>query len=594
MTPLARSSVPGVYGEARPRVAPPAAVRTDVVGFVGFEPRVRDGSTPCQLTGGSAPKGHSFQVDVGGFELPTELFGGARIQVQAAVNLPLSASETEIPMLPGGTASFALVAVPSGKVANLRVVAGPVSATDRVRHPTDEEVIAAVGPSPWARIADIEVRRSAAGDTVFPVVVPALPPVRCDDFRDYVLRVGGPTAAEDGTLLGAAVRAFFANGGARCHVVTIRRPLRGDAPGLAAALTDLVGVAGASEIEATGLEKLLRISEVAVADAPDLHARAIEPAPAAVPLPPRDVEACFRPCDDTLGAPAVRAEGQTRPLAPLFTGDQVLSAQRGMLLRCAAERHRVLLLLCAPLELDLAEGAYRGPTADFAADHRRKLDGLTDDLGASCAAFYHPWVLLQQQIGGPTLEMPPTPLVAGVIARRDLARGPHVAPANEPVAGVVSLSPAVAEDRLGALYDPPLQINPICAFPGRGLLLWGARTLSQDRFLRWVPVRRCLSAIERRVLAALRPLVFEPNTEALWFQVTQAVYGVLLPVFQSGALRGATPEEAFYVRCDDTNNPPDTVLLGQVLCEVGVAIAAPAEFIVFRVGRREAVLEVVE
>jgi phage tail sheath protein FI len=112
--------------------------------------------------------------------------------------------------------------------------------------------------------------------------------------------------------------------------------------------------------------------------------------------------------------------------------------------------------------------------------------------------------------------------------------------------------------------------------------------------MRYLSVRRCLSAIERRALAALQPLVFEPNTPTLWFQIMQVVLGILVPIFNSGALRGDTPEQAYYVRCDETNNPPDTILNGQVLCEVGVAIAAPAEFIVFRVGRREAVVEVLE
>ena len=107
-------------------------------------------------------------------------------------------------------------------------------------------------------------------------------------------------------------------------------------------------------------------------------------------------------------------------------------------------------------------------------------------------------------------------------------------------------------------------------------------------------MRRCLSAIERRVWAALRPLVFEPNTPALWFHVTQAVLGVLVPVHESGALRGRTPDESFWVRCDESTNPPESVARGALLCEVGVAITAPAEFLVFRVGRREAVVEVLE
>jgi uncharacterized protein len=89
-------------------------------------------------------------------------------------------------------------------------------------------------------------------------------------------------------------------------------------------------------------------------------------------------------------------------------------------------------------------------------------------------------------------------------------------------------------------------------------------------------------------------MVFEPNTPFLWAQITQAVLGVLMPMFNSGGLRGSMPAEAFYVRCDSSLNPPDSIALGLLFCEVGVAVAAPAEFLVFRIGRKEGVVEVVE
>jgi phage tail sheath protein FI len=265
-----------------------------------------------------------------------------------------------------------------------------------------------------------------------------------------------------------------------------------------------------------------------------------------------------------------------------------------MLLRCAPERWRVLLLLAAPVALDPATAVFQGRDSDGATLWRQQLNNTVDDLAASVGAFYHPWALTQEKLGAPIVELPPTALAAGIIARRDLARGPHVAPANERLIGVVGLSPPVDDVVNAAIYESPLNINPLRAFPGLGIQVWGARTLSGDVWMRYLSVRRCLSAIERRALAALRPLVFEPNTPNLWFQITQAVLGILVPIFNAGALRGDTPEQAFYVRCDDSNNPPETIALGQVLCEVGVAIAAPAEFLVFRVGRREGVVEVLE
>lgn len=589
-------AVPGVYYEPRPRAPPRPLARTDVVGFVGFEPRVRDATKPSQLTG-DPPVGHSFQVDVIGFQLPPELLDGMRATVPATTNLVLSQSAVPpIPIAAGGAIKYALVAVlgSDGKV-QLVVVAGPPSTTEDAAAATDRDINAVADKHRWVRIADVAVRRSGNGLQVFPTVVPTLPPTRCDDWSDFVLQLGSIPAIDDGTLLARSVRAYFANGGRRCHVAAIRRPRFDDADGMKAAIADLVGVAGASAAEATGLERLLRIFEVAIVDTPDLYARSVDPALRSLDLPPPDTAACFRRCDDVLGVRlGLSASGAHEAAGPLFDDDAVLDAQKAMLLRCAPERWRVLLLLAAPVALDPSTGVFRGPDAIRSTTWRMQLDQVVDDLGASCSAFYHPWALTQERIGAPIVELPPTGLAAGIIARRDIARGPHIAPANERLVGVVGLSPPVDDEINAAIYETPLNMNSLRALPGLGVQLWGARTLSADRWLRYLPVRRCLSAIERRVLAALRPLVFEPITPTLWFQITQAVLGVLVPIFDAGALRGETAEQAFYVRCDDTNNPPETIAAGHVLCEVGVAIAAPAEFIVFRVGRREAVVEVLE
>lgn len=590
-----RYAVPGVYYEPRPRAEPRPLARTDVVGFVGFEPRIRDGTTPTQLTG-TPPAGHAFRIDVAAFRLPPELLDGVRATVPAATDLVLSQDQAAIPIAPGGSIAYALAAVlgAASRIA-LVVVPGPASPVERAAAASDDGIETAAAGRRWVRLADIEIRRTADGARVFPVIRPALPPTRCNDWNDFVLQLGGLPAGEDGTLLARAVRAFFANGGARCHVATVRRPVFDDMAGLRAALADMIGIAGASAAEATGLERLLRIFEVAIIDAPDFYARRVDPAVETLDLPPRDVEACFRRCDDTLGVRlGVGAAGARQKMPPLFDDDDVLAAQRAMLVRCAPERWRVLLLFAAPVALDPATGMFRGPDAERSTAWRTRLDGAVEDLAMSCAALYHPWVLTQETVGAPIYELPPTPFAAGVLARRDLARGPHVAAANERLVGVVGLSPSVDDDINAAIYDTPLHVNPLRALPGIGVQVWGARTLSRDPWLRYLPVRRCLSAIERRALAALRPLVFEPNTPALWFQIAQAVLGILVPIFNAGALRGETAEQAFYVRCDESNNPPDTIAAGQVLCEVGVAIAAPAEFIIFRVGRREAVIEVLE
>jgi hypothetical protein len=592
-------TIPGVYYEPRPRAEPRPLVRTDVAGFIGFETRVRDGTTPSRMIedplSGSVV-GHAFRVDLAGFQLPAGLLGDKRVKIPAHTDLVLSENPSKRLIESGGSIRYAVAALleTNGQV-RILTRAGPVSPEERAAAVADAEFATLAAGLPWVRIADIEFRRAAVGNRVFPTVIPALPPARCDDWSDFELQLGGIPAPDDGTFLARAVRMYFANGGARCHVATIRRPLFDDAVGLQQALEDLVGVEGASETEATGLERLLRIFEVAVVDAPDLYARRVDPDPTSRALYPIDHAACFQPCGDTpVVRVAVNATGEHAAGGPLFADGDVLDAQRAMLRRCGPESWRVLLLLAAPVDLEPSTGVFRGPDARRALAWRQSLADTVDDLAASCAAFYHPWALSQERLGAPLVELPPTALAAGVIARRDLARGSHVAPANERLVGVVGLSPPLDDAEHAALYEPPININPFRSLPGLGIQVLGARTLSGDRWLRYLPVRRCLSAIERRALAALRPLVFEPNTPTLWFQITQAVLGILVPLFNTGALRGEVPEQAFYVRCDETNNASDTIEAGQVLCEVGVAIAAPAEFIVFRVGRREAVVEVLE
>lgn len=262
----------------------------------------------------------------------------------------------------------------SGGPVQLLVLAGAVSPTDSGPVRNDDLATAAAG-LPCIRIVDVQVRRSDDGAQVFPVVVPALPPTCCDDWNDFVLRLGGLPGIDDGTLLARTVRTYFANGEARCYIVTIRRPRFDDAVGLEAAIEDLVGSAGASEADATGLERLLCLFEVAIADAPDLNARQVDLSVRTLPLPPLDVDACFRTCSKTFGAKeAVTAAGAFSPQGPIFADDAVIGAQRAMILRCAPERWRVLLLLAAPVGLDPSTGEFHGRDADGAITWRKKLD----------------------------------------------------------------------------------------------------------------------------------------------------------------------------------------------------------------------------
>jgi len=607
---------PGVYVERRPRVAPAPIARTDVVGFIGLEPRVREGTTPCTLVG-DPPVGHAFQVDVAGFQL---VVAGKRALVPATTDLTLSSDPNSIPVAVDDSLVYSIVvAEPQGGITvELIVVGGNVASSGAERAPDDAQLQARVNPAPgshraWVRLADVVVRRGAGGLGV--TALPALDVACCDDWNDYLLAFGAPR--DDGTLLASSVRAYFANGGRRCWVTTVRRPRFDDGVELSRARAEMVGVAGSSEAEATGLERLLLLDEVTACDMPDLHARREERSVRQLTLAPPEREACFIPCSLTVPPGAVvdvLGDPVTVPLfdsMPLYTGgatSQVFSTQRAMLARCVAARWRMLLLLSVPEMPDAATGRYVPPGALDAErwvaqfDHLVQLDGFAEPVEMSCAALYWPWLLTQEMIGAPTRIVPPGAYAAGVLARRDLARGPGVSPANETLRQVVGVAGAIDDLVHGALYSPEpgasgiagASINVIRAFPGFGLQLFGARTLSTDTWLRFVSVRRTLTAIELRMRAALEALVFEPNTPSLWLHVATIALGVLVPLFEDGLLRGERPEEAFYVRCDESVNPPESVAEGRFIVELGVAIAAPAEFLVFRLGRNEGVVEVLE
>ena len=112
--------------------------------------------------------------------------------------------------------------------------------------------------------------------------------------------------------------------------------------------------------------------------------------------------------------------------------------------------------------------------------------------------------------------------------------------------------------------------------------------------LAFVNGRRCLTAIARTCESLGQRVVFEPHSPLVQLQLSQTLVGYLFKVYESGALMGDSPEQAFVVTCDATNNPPEAIANGELVCDVGVALAKPAEFIVFRIGRKDAVTEIQE
>ncbi|MEC4017970.1 phage tail sheath family protein [Streptomyces sp. H27-D2] len=199
------------------------------------------------------------------------------------------------------------------------------------------------------------------------------------------------------------------------------------------------------------------------------------------------------------------------------------------------------------------------------------------------AALYYPWVKVADPSSGKSFLMPPSGHVAGLWARNDAARGVHKAPANEVLRGAVDLGIQVTKGEQEQLN--PAGINCIRSFPGRGIRVWGARTLSSDPAWRYLNVRRLFNYLEESIYQGSQWVVFEPNDERLWATIRRNIAAFLVNEWRQGALFGSTPDEAFYVKCDAETNPPDVIESGQVVCEIGVAPVKPAEFVVFRISQ---------
>ena len=199
------------------------------------------------------------------------------------------------------------------------------------------------------------------------------------------------------------------------------------------------------------------------------------------------------------------------------------------------------------------------------------------------AALYYPWIEVMDPLTRRPMAIPPSGHIAGVWARVDQQRGVHKAPANEVVMGANGLAFQVTHSEQGSLNKNG--INCIRAFPGRGIRIWGARTLSSDPEWRYINVRRLFNFVSESIVTGTQWSVFEPNDPFLWTSLSISVSNFLRNVWRSGALFGATPGEAFYVKCDAETNPPEVVEAGRVVCEIGISPVKPAEFVVFRLSQ---------
>ena len=248
--------------------------------------------------------------------------------------------------------------------------------------------------------------------------------------------------------------------------------------------------------------------------------------------------------------------------------DGVQAVQAAMIAHCELMGDRVAILDAPP-----------GLNAQQVREWR--VDKVGYD--SKYASLYWPWVKVQDPLNGNGLHVPPSGHMAGIWARNDDTRGVHKAPANEVIRGALGLELQITKGEHDQLN--PAGINCIRAFPGRGIRVWGARTLSSDAAWRYLNVRRLFNYVEESILEGTQWVVFEPNDINLWQRVKRTLNAFLVRVWRDGALFGATPQEAFYVKCDAETNPPEVVDAGQLIVEVGIAPVKPAEFVVFRIAQ---------
>jgi len=268
-----------------------------------------------------------------------------------------------------------------------------------------------------------------------------------------------------------------------------------------------------------------------------------------------------------------------------------------------AKTHGQIAILDAPARVDdvkdltevaTVESAPSGGADEPASPKPRGSATKSKSRGAprsNDAAMYYPWLVIQSPFGEKTkeglpltVEVPPSAHMAGIYALNDMQRGVHAAPANRAIqGGVVGLTKRVTPPEHGVLNDAG--INVIRYFLKGGIKVWGARTLSVEPEFRYVNVRRFFNMLKPSLREGTSWVVFQPNDMTTRNSVAFNCREFLLRQYNARALVGATPAQAFFVKCDAENNPPEEVEVGRLIIDIGVAVSKPAEFIVFRVSQ---------
>lgn len=323
-----------------------------------------------------------------------------------------------------------------------------------------------------------------------------------------------------------------------------------------------------AEMEASdGVHVLVNIVDLASVTIPDLYCPEssvdFEPQKTPISFASDKFETCIEliATEDPLPAPSIN-QLCLDPKLPADL-DKIIELQK-RLVDFADQQRDWVALLDVPPELRL-----------------RQTMQWRSQFDSSYAAAYGPWLNVVKQ-GGNSLSLKrvnPSAFAAGIIAKKENIHGVHYGPANELVNSAVKLDQMVSEAEHDQLHQS--NVNMYNREPD-GIRLSAARTLSRDSDVRQLNIRRFLILLKRTLTRQTQWITFEPNNAALRRQLRQSLNNYLLSLYRSGVFKGESAEHAFFVRCDEQNNPERTIEQGQLIADIGVAPAEPTEFILLR------------
>jgi len=228
---------------------------------------------------------------------------------------------------------------------------------------------------------------------------------------------------------------------------------------------------------------------------------------------------------------------------------------------------------------------YRIAVLDTPGGHRvGEARDWRGNIDSTYAAMYYPWITIFDPLTRSELNVPPSGHVAGLYARNDAEDGVHKAPANMVVRSAVGFEKRINKRQQDVLN--PEGVNCFRFFEGRGNRLWGARMATSDNEYKYVNIRRYLAYLERSIDQGTQVFVFENNGADLWRNVRRTIGSFLKNEWRSNRLMGTTPEQAYFVKCDRSTMTQNDIDNGRLICEIGVALFRPAEFVIFRIGQK--------